>query len=109
MSEPASGWIARKADESSVSALLAAKAEQAIHLEREIPLRASLIRKAADDHVLLVLLHHIASDGWSFAPLTADLSQAYSARSARRDARSCATASAICRLHAVAAGLVGRG
>ena len=71
----------QEADESSLSAVLAAKAARAIQLEREIPLYVSLIRVAAEDHVLLILLHHIGElDGWSFAPLTADLTRAYAAR-----------------------------
>ena len=32
------------------------------------------------DHVLLVLLHHIAGDGWSLGPLTRDLAALYRAR-----------------------------
>ncbi|MFH0518630.1 amino acid adenylation domain-containing protein [Streptomyces sp. M41] len=51
-------------------------------LAREIPLRASLFSAAEDDHVLLVLLHHIATDEWSTGPLLADLDTAYRARAA---------------------------
>ncbi|WP_137925664.1 non-ribosomal peptide synthase/polyketide synthase, partial [Cupriavidus sp. 2SB] len=34
-------------------------------LEGQIPVRAALIRMADDDHRLVVVMHHIASDGWS--------------------------------------------
>ncbi|WP_158679354.1 non-ribosomal peptide synthetase, partial [Streptomyces sp. Tu 6176] len=49
-------------------------------LAREIPLRAALLSAADDDHVLVVLLHHIATDEWSTGPLLTDLDTAYRAR-----------------------------
>ena len=52
----------------------------AIDLAREIPLRAWLFRIEPQRHVLLLLLHHIAGDGWSLGPLTRDLARAYAAR-----------------------------
>jgi hypothetical protein len=40
-------------------------------------LRASLLRLAEQDHVLLLTLHHILSDGWSQGLLVRDLSALY--------------------------------
>uniref|UniRef100_UPI0031D54BDF amino acid adenylation domain-containing protein n=1 Tax=Saccharothrix mutabilis TaxID=33921 RepID=UPI0031D54BDF len=49
-------------------------------LAAEPPLRAHLLRVADDDHVLLLVLHHISGDGWSTAPLLRDVAAAYRAR-----------------------------
>ena len=59
---------------------LAAAARYPFELDREVPVRVELFTLAPADHVLLVLLHHIAGDGWSDAPLFADLDRAYADR-----------------------------
>src|SRR4051794_26223506 len=48
-------------------------------LERGPLVRGRLIRLDADDHVLLVTMHHIASDGWSTGVLFGELSALYAA------------------------------
>ncbi|TQM78740.1 non-ribosomal peptide synthase protein (TIGR01720 family)/amino acid adenylation domain-containing protein [Saccharothrix saharensis] len=53
-------------------------------LSRELPLKVWLFELSPSEHVLLLVLHHIAGDGWSFTPLTRDLGHAYRARLAGR-------------------------
>ncbi|CAM5649102.1 Tyrocidine synthase 3 [Streptomyces avidinii] len=49
-------------------------------LAAELPLRVTLLRAAPDDHVLVLLVHHIATDESSTGLLLADLDTAYAAR-----------------------------
>ena len=41
--------------------------------------RLKLVRLAAEDYVLLVTMHHIVSDGWSFRILLQELKALYEA------------------------------
>ena len=66
--------------EAELAGALSAAAGRGFDLAVEPPLRAHLFALGDSEHVLLLLLHHIASDGWSLAPLWRDLAGAYGAR-----------------------------
>ncbi|MEN9867635.1 MAG: hypothetical protein RL748_3225, partial [Pseudomonadota bacterium] len=53
--------------------------EQAFDLENGPLLRAQLLRLAADQHVLLLVQHHIVSDAWSVALLLQEVIALYAA------------------------------
>ncbi|MFB7479976.1 amino acid adenylation domain-containing protein [Streptomyces anulatus] len=59
---------------------LAAAASHRFALDREIPFRAHLLTVGSDEHLLVLLVHHVAADGASRGPLLRDLDTAYSAR-----------------------------
>ncbi|WP_313772190.1 condensation domain-containing protein, partial [Streptomyces sp. TYQ1024] len=49
-------------------------------LASELPLRAELLALSPEESVFVLVLHHIAADGWSLAPLWRDIAAAYAAR-----------------------------
>ncbi|MCC9308188.1 amino acid adenylation domain-containing protein [Kitasatospora sp. RB6PN24] len=62
------------------AAAVAAAVTLPFELDREPPIRAHLLRTAPERHTLVLVVHHIACDGWSLAPLWRDLAAAYAAR-----------------------------
>ncbi len=65
--------------EEQVARLAQAEARVSFDLRQGPLWRTSLLRLAADHHVLLLTMHHIISDGWSVGVLSRELSALYSA------------------------------
>ncbi|MEU8264312.1 amino acid adenylation domain-containing protein [Micromonospora sp. NPDC048999] len=70
------------ADETDLLGRLAEAAGVPFDLRRDLPVRAWLFTLRADEHVLLLVMHHIATDGWSMGRLGRDVVAAYRARAA---------------------------
>ncbi|WP_323145084.1 non-ribosomal peptide synthetase [Massilia phyllosphaerae] len=70
----------------AVRQLGAAEAARPFDLQRDLMLRARLLRLAPEQHVLLVTLHHIAADGWSMGIIVREFGALYTAASAGRPA-----------------------
>ncbi|HTU08782.1 MAG TPA: condensation domain-containing protein, partial [Trebonia sp.] len=86
--EPATRFalIEENVSAADLEARLAGLARHRFDLARELPLRAVLLRLEAERHVLAVVVHHIAFDGWSAALLLEELSALYGAALSGREA-----------------------
>ena len=81
------GWrleIAETGEEDLADAVARAVEEPFDLAGRQVPVRARLLAVAPDVHVLVLVIHHVATDGWSEGIVARDLSAAYAAR---RDGR----------------------
>lgn len=67
-------------DEAALDGILEQQSGYPFDLTEETPLRALLYAIGPQDHVLLLVIHHIACDGWSLTPLTRDIGEFYAAR-----------------------------
>ena len=47
---------------------------------QQVPIRVRLLRVTPEEHILVVVVHHISGDGFSMGPLTRDVVTAYAAR-----------------------------
>ncbi|MFC9515899.1 non-ribosomal peptide synthase/polyketide synthase [Nocardiaceae bacterium NPDC056970] len=74
--------VAESATDTELVARIQELAATGFDLTSDVPLRAKLFQLAADQHVLVLVVHHIAADGFSMSPLTRDVMIAYAARSA---------------------------
>ncbi|MBS0644021.1 MAG: amino acid adenylation domain-containing protein [Proteobacteria bacterium] len=59
--------------------LARAEADRPFDLAHDLPLRVRLLRLDAEDHVLLVTMHHIVSDAWSLRLFNQELAVLYQA------------------------------
>ena len=75
---------AQAAGDEDLAAAITAAAAEPFDLAVQVPVRARLLRVAADVHVLVLVLHHVATDGWSMGVLGRDIGTAYAARRAGR-------------------------
>ena len=65
--------------EAELAALSELEAGASFDMEAGPLIRGRLIRLAEDEHVLLVTMHHIVSDGWSMGVLVSELNALYGA------------------------------
>jgi len=71
--------LAEPEREAQARRLAAAEAQRPFDLTRGPLLRTSLLRLAADEHVVLLTMHHIVSDGWSLEVFIREVSVLYEA------------------------------
>lgn len=69
-----------ESDEDQIAPRVKALVAMPIAINRELPIRAHLFHLAPNQHVLLLVVHHIAADAWSLGVMAADLSASWSAR-----------------------------
>ncbi|MGX6508347.1 amino acid adenylation domain-containing protein [Rhodococcus sp. SJ-2] len=68
------------ADHADVSRHVEAAVTEGFDVTEQVPLRICLLRLGHDEHVLVVVLHHISGDGFSMGPLARDVMLAYTSR-----------------------------
>jgi amino acid adenylation domain-containing protein len=79
--------LVERTERAELPVRLARTAGHVFDLARELPVYAALLTVDDEEHVLVLVTHHIASDGWSLGILVRDLAEAYQARLAGQPPR----------------------
>lgn len=74
-----------KQQQATVQRLAIEEDRQAFDLENELLLRTKLLKLDDEQHVLLLTMHHIVSDGWSIGVLIKELAALYEAFSTGKE------------------------
>src|SRR5208337_4491174 len=74
--------LPESARESEARRLAMMEVRRPFDLSRDLMLRAVLLRLGEQEHIFLLTLHHIASDGWSLDILFMELTSLYASLSA---------------------------
>jgi amino acid adenylation domain-containing protein len=78
-----SAWP-RESRDQEMYRLLDIEARRPFDLSSDLMIRATLVRLDTEDHLLLLVIHHVACDGWSFDVLFQELAALYAAFSRDR-------------------------
>ncbi|WP_447980435.1 amino acid adenylation domain-containing protein [Candidatus Nitrospira bockiana] len=73
------GTLPEAEREPAVRRLAVQETQRPFHLDREGPLRVRLLHLGEREHVLLMVVHHIAADAWSLTVLAQEMSVLYAA------------------------------
>lgn len=65
--------------EAEAKRLLEAEAKRPFNLSRDLMIRTALVRMDEQEWIFLVLMHHVASDDWSWRVFCSEVSSAYEA------------------------------
>ena len=63
----------------AIETIIKQKDQQIFDLEKDTLLQFTLLRLSPQEYILIILIHHIISDGWSMGILTQELSHLYQA------------------------------
>ena len=60
-----------------IKSLIASESSKPFDLSKDLMIRLTLIKLSAEENILVLVMHHIASDGWSLGVFEAELMQLY--------------------------------
>ncbi|WP_238539721.1 condensation domain-containing protein [Corallococcus macrosporus] len=80
-----SSWAADRT--TTAQQWIAEEVQRPFNLEKGPLLRATVVKEGEEEHVLVLVMHHIVSDGWSMGVLVRELVELYEASAEGREPR----------------------